>query len=657
MEKEYKKLQMELKEANESYYGRNESLMSDYDYDMKMKRLEEIEKEYPELKESDSVTDRVGSGYNSKFSKVKHSKPMLSLANVYSMEELDKFINNANNIIGPCEFVVEYKVDGLSISITYENGILKQALTRGDGMIGEDVTENIKMISSIPRALSVPIDIEVRGEVIMPKTSFIKANIIRESNNEIPFANCRNAAAGTLRQLDPLKVKERELDCYFYYILDDTLDSQEDGLEMLKKLGFKVDNSYKVCDTIGDLHNAIKEFENNRTLKPYDVDGAVIKLNNKKKHDALGFTSKFPKGSIAYKFETQKEITKLLSITWQVGRTGIITPVAELEPIFLAGTKVSRATLHNYKNVIDKDLRIGDMVEVEKAAEIIPHVIRSIEKLRTGGEEFIRKLDRCPACDSDTLFIDDGVHIKCSNVNCKEVIKRKIEHFVSRDAMNIEGLGPKMVESLLNNNIIRTSIMGIIDIYNLDENMLQGLDRMGERSINKLLGAIEESKKTPFHKVLYALGIPEVGSSTAKAMVNRFFNIDNLTSSSIEDIKRVNDIGDITAEEIYKWIHNADNISLISKLREKGVSFKSIETEITSNIFSDQTFCITGTFEKQSREKMIETIEQHGGIATNSVSKNTDWLLLGENPGSKLQKAITLGVKIMNEDEFYKLIR
>ena len=658
IKKRYEELKDLIRKYNEHYYEKNESLVTDYEYDMLLKEMESIEKEYPELKDTISVTEKVGGRASGKFSKVVHKVPMLSLSNTYNIGEIEDFDKRIKKVIGEdqkIEYVLELKLDGLSISIQYENGRLVRGITRGDGEIGEDVTENIMQIDSIPQTLKEPVTLEVRGEIVLPISNFNKVNKMREEAGEDVFANPRNAASGTIRQLESSIVKDRGLDCYLYFLVNAqnyNLQKHSDSIKYLEKLGFKTTKVFEIYKDFSLLEKAIEKWHVEREKLDFETDGLVIKLDEFAYYSALGSTTKSPRWAIAYKFPAEKAKTKLLDITFQVGRTGVITPVAELEPVELSGSVVRRASLHNFDEIKRKDIKIGDFVYIEKAAEIIPQVIEPVISERTGSEKEIEMPESCPSCGHKLIKIEDQVAIKCINPACPEIIKRKIEYFVSRDAMNITGLGEKIIEKFIELGKIKD----IVDIYSLHEyrEELENLEKMGKKSVDNLLNSIEESKKREYSKVLYSLGIPFVGKFTANLLAKEFLNIDNLKSKDTEDLLEVKGIGDKVAKSVNMFLNDENNWNLISKLKETGLQFEEEEVFIEDNPIKGKTFLATGKLEKYTRDEIKDIIEAKGGKYLSGVSKNLNYLIAGEKAGSKLKKANDLGVIVLNEEQFEK---
>lgn len=658
------KLKERINECNDYYYTKNISLISDKEFDTLLKELKELEDKYPEYKEENSPTMTVGKTdlKESKFSKVAHKKPMLSLSNTYNEGEISDFTERVKKLLSKdkkATYALELKLDGLSISVQYEKGILTRAVTRGDGTIGEDVTENIIEIDSIPKKLTKDIDIEIRGEVVLPISKFELLNKSRMENGEEVFANPRNAASGTLRQLDSSIIKERGLDAYFYFLVDAEklgIKTHSESIEFLESLGIKTTGVCEVLENSSELMKRIDYWGEKREELDYETDGMVIKVNELDYWEELGFTTKSPRWAIAFKFPAKQATTKILDVTWQVGRTGKITPVAELKEVELSGSKVKRASLHNFQEIERKDIRIGDSVFIEKAAEIIPQVVSSIKELRTGNEKEITEPENCPICNTHVIREDKQVDIKCPNPTCPGKIEGEIIYFVSRDAMNIVGFGSKIVENMLKLGFIKN----IVDIYNLKEHReeLESLEKMGKKSVEKLLQSIEDSKTREYSKVLCALGIPYVGKTSAKLLANESENIDKLMSMSVEELTAIEGIGDKMAVAIYDFFRDEEKIEIINKLKELGLQFGKIKSSEVKKeqIFAGKTFLFTGTLKNFKREEIKEKIEELGGKNLSAVSKNLDYLIVGEKAGSKLKKAQEIGtIKIISEDEFIEM--
>jgi len=647
-----------------NYYVLAESKISDYEYDQLYKELLQLENENPELVTSDSPAQRIGSDLTKDFPSIQHSAPMLSLSNSYHENDLldfDKRIKNMLKSESDIEYVAELKIDGVSISLVYENGFLSRAATRGDGFTGEEVTNNVKTIRSVPlsvisKELKPPTAFEVRGEVFMEIDEFRKFNESRKKEGLKIFANPRNSSAGTLKLQDPKTVASRPLDIFVYYYLSEekAFDDQISSLEYLKKLGFKINPNYKYCSNINEVLEFCTYWENARTNLPYEIDGVVIKVNKTELQNKLGNIAKSPRWAIAYKFAAQKAITKLNSITWQVGRTGTLTPVAELEPIFLAGSTISRATLHNRDEIIRKDIRTNDTVIIEKGGDVIPKIVKVDISKRDKKSTPTKFPEYCPVCKQKLVYSDDEVAISCVNVQCSAQIKGQIEHFASRGAMDIEGLGESLVDQFVDLKLLGS----YADIYLLKDkrNELIEIERLGEKSVDNLLDAIEESKEKPFEKVLFALGIRYVGAGAAQKLARIFNNIDNLISASEEEITAVSEIGPSIADSVMIFFSNVQNLEMIEKLKSAGLNFKVISDSKESDNLKELSFVLTGTLNRFTREDAKIEIEKRGGKVVSSISAKTDYLIAGEKAGSKLNKAEKLKVKILNEDDFVTLL-
>ena len=672
VQEKYTKLRNEIEYHNNLYYNEDKPLISDMEYDALMRELKQLEQKYPELlgnneNGENSPTEKIGGTASEKFSKVRHRVPMLSLSNTYNISEIEDFdkrikkiilSENVKNHSKELEYILELKLDGLSISLIYENGVLIQAVTRGDGQIGEDVTENIMEIKTIPKKLKKNVSLEVRGEIILPISSFNRINQEREDDGEDVFANPRNAASGTIRQLDKTIVAERGLDCYLYYLVNAEnygINTHLESIEYIEKLGFKTTKIFEKYTDFKELEKSIDKWHNNRKKLDYETDGLVIKVNNFALYETLGYTTKSPRWAIAYKFPAEQVKTKLMDITFQVGRTGVITPVAELKAVNLSGSVVKRASLHNFDEIRRKDIKIGDNVIVEKAAEIIPQVVNVVFDDRTGQEIEIQEPTNCPVCNSELAHEEGLVALKCHNPLCPEKVKRQIAYFVSRDAMNISGLGDKIVEKFIELGKIKT----IVDIYSLEKyrEELENLEKMGQKSVDNLINSIESSKNRDFSKVLYALGIPFVGKFNANLLTKTFKNIENLKNQSIENLLAVKGIGDKVALAVNTFLNDENNWKIITDLKNIGLQFTVDETnseEIADNPIKDKNFLATGKLEKYKRNDIKDIILSKGGNYLSAVSKNLDFLIAGEKAGSKLEKAEKLGVRILTEDEFEK---
>ena len=668
IQEKYKKLRNEIEYHNNLYYNEDNPIISDMEYDALMRELKQLEQEYPELLENseNSPTKKIGGTASEKFSKVRHRTPMLSLSNTYNISEIEDFDKRVKKIImseidenndEDLEYILELKLDGLSISLIYENGELVQAVTRGDGQVGEDVTENIREISSIPKKLKEPVSLEVRGEIILPISNFNRINQEREDDGEDVFANPRNAASGTIRQLDKTIVAERGLDCYLYYLVNAEnygINTHLESIEYIEKLGFKTTKIFEKYTDFKELEKSIDKWHNDRKKLDYETDGLVIKVNNFALYETLGYTTKSPRWAIAYKFPAEQVKTKLLDVTFQVGRTGVITPVAELEAVNLSGSVVKRASLHNFDEIRRKDIKIGDNVIVEKAAEIIPQVVNVVFDDRTGKEIEIQEPTNCPVCNSELAHEEGLVALKCHNPLCPEKVKRQIAYFVSRDAMNISGLGDKIVEKFIELGKIKT----IVDIYSLKKyrEELENLEKMGQKSVDNLINSIESSKTRDFSKVLYALGIPFVGKFNANLLTKTFKNIENLKNQSIENLLTVKGIGDKVAVAVNTFLNDENNWKIITDLQNIGLQFAIDETleKIADNPIKDKNFLATGKLEKYKRNDIKDIILSKGGNYLSAVSKNLDFLIAGEKAGSKLEKAEKLGIRVLTEEDFEK---
>lgn len=660
--KNYTNLKNKIEKYNNLYYNEDNPIISDMEYDGLLRKLKEMEKEYPALLEiDDSPTEKIGGTASNKFSKVEHKVPMLSLSNTYNIAEIEDFDKRVKKIINfseKIEYILELKLDGLSISLIYENGNLTRAVTRGDGKIGEDVTENIMEIESIPKKLKEPISLEVRGEIILPIQNFNKINEEREENGEEVFANPRNAAAGTIRQLDSTIVSKRGLDCYLYYLVNAEnygIKTHLESIKFIEKLGFKTTKVFEKYSDFKTLEKSIEKWRIKREKLDYETDGLVIKINDFSFYETLGYTTKSPRWAIAYKFPAEQVKTRLLNVTFQVGRTGVVTPVAELEAVNLSGSVVKRASLHNFDEIRRKDIKIGDNVIVEKAAEIIPQVVNVVFDDRKGTEKEIKEPESCPACGTKLVKEEGLVALKCLNPHCPEKIKREISYFVSRDAMNISGLGEKIVEKFIELEKIKT----VVDIYFLENyrNELENLEKMGKKSVDNLLNSINESKNQDFSKVLYALGIPFVGKFNANLLSKTFKDIDVLKEKSVEELLEVKGIGDKAAIAVNTFLNNENNWKIITELKEIGLKFKFEEDElkeVKDNPIKGKNFLATGKLQKYKRNEIKDIILEKGGNYLSAVSKNLDFLIAGEKAGSKLEKAQNLGIRILSEDDFEK---
>ena len=646
-----------LNKYSYDYYVEDNPQISDTEYDTLYKQLEKLEQEYPEFILDNSPTQRVGDRVLDEFEKVIHKVPMLSLSNTFSIEDLRDFDSRISKLSSDnsIEYICELKIDGLAISINYENGKLVSAATRGDGMVGENVTENIKTIFSIPKTLKTKKSFEVRGEVYLPKKSFELLNKEREENNEVLFANPRNAAAGSLRQLDSKITAKRRLSAFIYSVVgDENINSQKMALTVAADLGLPVNPNFKLCKTIDEVVDYIMYWEEHKQDLPYEIDGIVIKVNSYSLQEEIGSTQKSPRWATAYKFPEEELATKLLDIELSVGRTGIITPVAVLNPINISGSTVSKASLHN-KDIIDElDIHIGDMVVVKKAGEIIPKVVRVVEELRLANSEKYVMPNICPSCKSKTFTKEGDPFTRCLNLDCPEQNIRKIIHFASREALNIEGLGDKVVATLYEKGIIKHTI----DLFSLDRNKLVELERMGDKSVDNLLNAIENSKQSSLDKVIFALGILNVGKKAGKILAEYYKNLTNFSKATVDELLELPDIGLITAESIVDYLSNDNNLRFINELIEIGMNPQyEIQNKNTDNIFSGKTIVLTGKLVELTRNEAKEYLERFGAKVTGSVTSKTDYVIAGEKAGSKLAKAEQLGIQVLSEDEFIDIMK
>jgi len=669
IEKKIEALREQIRENDYNYYILTQPTISDAEYDKLLKELELLEKEHPELITPDSPTQRVGSDLTKEFKPVEHKIPMLSLSNTYSEEELHDFDRRVKDGLAEnekVEYLVELKIDGASVNINYVNGILKTAATRGDGTIGEEITNNVRTIKSIPLKIkkdkTIPYllnDFEVRGEIFMNIRDFEKLNNEREKSGEKTFANPRNSTAGTLKLQDPKIVARRPLNSFMYSLisLKDELKSQEENLLTLKKFGFKVNEHYKKCNSIEDVIKVCRKFEELRDSLKYEIDGAVIKVNSIRQQNILGSIAKAPRWAVAFKFKSKQTSTVIKAITWQVGRTGAVTPVAELEPKLLAGSTISRATLHNFDEIERKDIRVRDTVLIEKGGDVIPKVVEVVLNERPSGSRKTKPPDKCPTCGSKLFKPEGEVAFYCENTECPDQVKGKLEHFASRGAMDIEGLGESLIDLFVEKGFLKT----YSDIYKLKnfKEELVAIERLGEKSISNLLDSIERSKEKPFDKVLFALGIRYVGSGAAKKLTAHFKSLDSLIGATEEEIAEVYEIGKSISKSVKKFFNDNHNKKIIEELKKAGLKFSFTDAKtafVGDNFFKGKTFVLTGTLNSLSREEAEEKITNFGGNVTSSVSKKTDYVLAGEKAGSKLDKAKTLNIKILDESEFQKKI-
>ena len=648
-------LTAQLNQANYQYYVLDDPKMPDFEYDMLLRELENLEVEYPQYALPDSPTKRVGGEAVSKFQKITHPVPLMSLQDVFSLEELDYFLEKIFAENPGTAFTVEPKIDGLSVSLEYQDGNFVYGATRGDGVVGEDVTENLKTIYSVPMTIpNAPKRLIVRGEVFMPKKNFEKLNAAQEAEGKPLFANPRNAAAGSLRQLDPKIAAKRGLDILVFNVQlaeGITFNTHADSLEYLKKLQFKVIPWY-VHTSADAINQQVMAINENREELTCDIDGAVIKVNDLSLRDHLGATAKFPKWAVAYKYPPEIKPTVVEDIVVQVGRTGVLTPKAVVRPVRLAGTTVTNATLHNQDFISERDIRIGDTVQIRKAGEIIPEILEVDFSKRPDGTVPYTLPSICPICGAPTKRDDDGAFLRCTGASCPAQLSRNIAHFVSRDAMDIEGFGSAIVDALIERNLLQSAA----DIYYLSIDNLKLLWQKGDTAAKKLLQSIENSKKQDLSRLIYALGIRQVGAKTGKTLASHFGTLDALMAATVEELTEVEDIGAVTAESIYQWFKQSQSVEMIEKLRNAGLNFETTRV-VTDNRFAGMTFVLTGALSKFTRDEATEKIELFGGKAAGSVSKKTSYVVVGENAGSKERKARELGIPILSEDDFLNMIQ
>lgn len=653
--KELEVLRHELIQAGLEYYVYDAPTMSDYEYDHKLRRLEELEAAHPEAITPDSPTQRVGGKALEAFSQVEHRVPLESLQDVFDFEELKAFDIRVRGVVPDAHYVVEPKVDGLSVALEYENGLFVRGATRGDGRVGEDVTENLRTIRSIPMRLpDMPAHLIVRGEVFMPKQVFHALNEERERRGEPLFANPRNAAAGSLRQLDPKIAASRRLDILVFniqWIEGAALSTHLDTLEYLKRNNFKVIPHYS-CQQMEQVMDHIAEIGENRDSFQFDIDGAVVKVNSLSDRERLGSTAKFPRWAAAYKYPPEVKPSKVTDILVQVGRTGVLTPKAVLEPVRLAGTTVTSATLHNQDFISEKDIRIGDTVLVRKAGEIIPEVLSVVMEQRPEGTRPYFLPSVCPVCGAPVERDEDGAHIRCTGSECPAQLLRNLAHFASRDAMDIDGMGIAVVENLVGAGLVKTPG----DLYFLCEEDIAKLDRMGKKSAQNLISAIENSKSQDLSRLIYAFGIRQVGQKAGKVLAAHFKTLDALETATLEELTAIDDIGEITAHSLLEWMSSPQSRHLISRLREAGVNMTATDWGDDQR-FAGMIFVLTGALERFTRDEATELIEARGGKAASSVSKKTTYVVAGESAGSKLRKAQELGIQILTEDDFSALLK
>ena len=654
IQEEIQALRRELEQANYEYYVQDNPSMSDYDYDHKLRRLEELEGEHPEFITPDSPTQRVGGKPLESFQQVVHKVPLESLQDVFDYDELRQFDQRVKGVVPNAVYDVEPKVDGLSVALEYENGLFVRGATRGDGQVGEDVTENLRTVKSIPlRIPDAPSQLIVRGEVYMPKKVFHALNEERERRGEALFANPRNAAAGSLRQLDPKVAASRKLDIAVFNVQwaeGETFRTHLETLDYLKSKNFKVIPHYSAA-TIEEAVDRVAAIGENREEFPFDIDGAVIKVNDLSQRETLGSTAKFPRWAAAYKYPPEVKPSKVVDIVIQVGRTGVLTPKAVLEPVRLAGTTVTNATLHNQDFITEKDVRIGDTVLVRKAGEIIPEILSVVGEKRPEGTVPYVFPTVCPVCGAPVERDEDGAHIRCTGAECPAQLLRNLAHFASRDAMDIEGLGIAVVENLVNAGLVKTPG----DLYFLKAEDVEPLERMGKKSAQNLIAAIERSKGQDLSRLLYAFGIRQVGQKAGKILAARFRTLDAIQSATLEELTAVDDIGAITAQSILDWFASPQSQHLIARLKEAGVNMTAAE-QGSDQRFAGMTFVLTGSLEHFTRDQASALIEERGGKSASSVSKKTTYVIAGEAAGSKLRKAQELGIPVLTEEEFQNLL-
>lgn len=651
---EIERLRTVLNQAGYEYYVMDNPTMSDYDYDHQLRRLEELEAAHPELVTPDSPTQRVGGQVQEGFQPVTHQVPLESLQDVFDPGELSEFDQRVRGAVPEAEYDVEPKVDGLSVALEYVDGAFVRGATRGDGRVGEDVTANLKTIRAIPLKLPEPVPhLIVRGEVFMPRTVFARLNEDREQNGEALFANPRNAAAGSLRQLDPRIAAARQLSIIVFnvqYVEGISFITHTESLDWLERMRFKV-IPHDTCSTIEQAGASIRSIGENRTAYPYDIDGAVVKVNSLQERSLLGSTAKFPRWAAAYKYPPEQKPSRVLDIVVQVGRTGVLTPRAVLEPVRLAGTTVQSASLHNQDYIAEKDIRVGDTVLVQKAGEIIPEVVGVVREKRPEGTQPYRLPERCPVCGAHVARDEDGAAIRCTGAECPAQLLRNLTHFASRDAMDIEGLGPAVVEGLVKAGLVRTPG----DLYRLEAQSVAQLERMGQKSAENLIAAIEKSKSRDLSRLLFAFGIRQVGQKAAKVLAARFGTLDRLSQATVEELTAVDDIGEITARSLAEWLHSDQAEHLIASLKGAGVNTAS-QAQPVDDRLAGKTFVLTGTLEHFSRAEAGARIEALGGKVSSSVSRKTSYVVAGEEAGSKLDKANALGITVLSEAEFLQML-
>lgn len=642
------------------YYDDDKPEISDFEYDMLMVELRNLEKEFPEFKSKESLTQKVGGHVKEGFEKVTHEVPLQSLQDVFSIEEVEEYVNKINekaeeNEIQNKTYVVETKIDGLSAALEYKNGKFVRGATRGNGLVGEDVTENLKTVKTIPMKINENIDITVRGEVFISKKDFEKMNQEREENEEELFANARNAAAGSLRQLDSKITKKRPLDIYIFNVQKiegKEFNSHFEELEYLAKLGFNVNPVRIACHSMEEIEKAIKKIGDDRESLTFGIDGAVVKVDDLNFREILGTTAKTPRWAVAYKYPPETKETIVKDIICQVGRTGVITPMAILEPVVVAGSKISKTTLHNEDFIKEKGLKIGDTVVIQKAGDVIPEIVKVVVEKRTGEEKNFEMPKVCPVCGAETVREEGEAAVRCTGIECPAKLFRNLVHFVSREAMNIDGLGESIIKQLLDKNLISN----MADIYTLQFEEIASLKKNGQKFASNLVNSINASKQNDLSRLITAFGIRHVGTKASKILARRYKNIDNLMNATSEELALIDDIGPIVANSIREFFLQDQTIDLINKLKEAGVNMEH-EEEMIDNRFNGKTFVLTGSLENYTRKEAGDLIEKFGGKVSGSVSKKTDYLLAGEDAGNKLTKAQGLGITILTEDEFSDMIK
>ncbi len=655
MKERYDELIKLIEKANYDYYTLDNPTVTDREYDNWMSELLDIEERHPEIKRKDSPSEKIGGEVISEFKKVEHKIGMFSISDVFNESEIVAFDERIRKEFPNPSYVCELKIDGLAVSLQYEKGILKRAATRGNGLVGEDITHNVKTIGTIPLRLNKPVDIEVRGEIYMPLKAFNELNEKRLKNGEPIFQNPRNAAAGSIRQLDSSVAKSRKLDAFLYHVPETDKKTHYEALMELKELGFIVNPNIRLVKNIDEILDYINEWTARRGELPYDIDGIVIKVNDIHMQRELGFTAKYPRWVIAYKFPAEDVKTRLTDIVCTVGRTGQITPNAVFDPVKVMGSTIRRATLHNGDYINSKNLKIGDNIFVHKAGDVIPEVVGPCLEDRTGNEREFVMPDKCPICGTGLVLTESGIDLKCPNDLCPARNIESLIHFCDRKAMNIEGLGERIIEDFYNMKFI-TSIIDIYNIKDRKEELIE-LEGFGDKSVNKLLDNIEKSKQNSLEKLLFAIGISGIGEKNAKILAKKFMNIDNLMNASLEDLTNISDVGPILANSIYNFFRNEDNIKLINDLKNIGMNMNYLGAQIKENEeLLNKRIVVTGTLKKYTRDEIQNLIELNGGLWSTSVTKKTYAVIVGENPGSKYDKAKELNIPIWTEEDFDKVI-